>query len=230
MKQVWKRKNQQRLFKANIQATFNRATPQDIHTGTHWYLKAATAVTSIADKYNLEAWRVAGVVAVLSPSMPWHRNVKTAEHFITSTQANVDVLASEFKAGAYGFKNKRTALDYMTCEPADSSYSLPRLGPKTGAFYWNLLGDLKVPTIDGHMYACMLGDQHASTHEIYAQHGRLTGKRYKVLADALVTAADSNRLLPAVFQAITWTVWRRLKNENSELRQGGYRQDSEVPF
>ena len=227
---IWKYKEPLPIFKANIEAVYQLATADDIRRGVRWYPDARKQVESLAERFNLEPWRVAGVVAALSPSITWSRNLETAESFIAAHVAGVDVLDRSFKAGTYGYRNKRVALDFLEVDAEQwaGSGTMPKLGPKTGAFYSNILGSDDA-TIDGHMYAVMIGDETASTQDIYAQHGRITAKRHRLLATALSSVAADNGLPVATFQAIVWITWRRLKNENPNLRQG-YRVDEEVPF
>lgn len=226
MRQIWKRKHPERIFKANLQAVYQLSTAEDMKAGGRWYPNGKRSVEVLADRFNLEPRRCAGVVAALSPSCAWGKNLEYAKHFISGFVAGVDVLAQSFKAGTYGLKNKTTALGFLTTKPIDEEF--PKLGPKTGQFYCNLLGDLSSATVDGHMYAMMVADDEAPTHEIYAKHGRLTQGRYNVLAKALTSVAYDNGMAPATFQAIVWITWRRLKDENSNLKQG-YR-SNEVPF
>ena len=227
MKNVWKYKDPSKGFKANLEAIYQLSTTEDMKHGGRWYPDAERSVGVLAERYDIEPWRVAGVVAALSPSCAWGINLEFAERLISGYVAGGDVLEPSFKAGTYGLRNKTIALNYLTCDSA-FNFTKPQLGPKTGSFYCNLLGDLSAVTVDGHMYAIMVGDENAPTQDIYSLHGRLTHKRYKVLANAVIDVAQSNGMTPAALQAIVWITWRRLKDENPKLKQG-YR-SNEVPF
>ncbi len=225
MKNVWKYKDPIKGFKANLEAVYQRSTAEDMKRGGRWYPDAERSVGVLAERYDIEPWRAAGVVAALSPSCTWSNNLEFAETLISGFKAGVDVLAPSFKAGTYGLKNKTTALRFLTCKSDQwiGYDSRPKLGPKTDSFYHNLLGGSFKATVDGHMYAVMIGDENASTRAIYSLHGRLTHRRYSILSDAVISVARSNGMTPATFQAIVWITWRRLKDENMELRQADYR-------
>ena len=63
----------------NLDYFFNQATDQEIKQGLAWYKNAHDFVIDTADKYNLQAYKVASVVSALSPRNKWKQNLIDAD-------------------------------------------------------------------------------------------------------------------------------------------------------
>ena len=72
-----------------IVARFTLATSQEVQLGTDWYPSAYKIAVRLAGKYRIPTETAAGVIAALSPSNRWERNIVDAE-----------ALIKVFKAGA----------------------------------------------------------------------------------------------------------------------------------
>ena len=63
-------------YTRNILACFKQATQDEIDHGLTWYADAKTDAQEMADKYELPLHIVVGVVAALSPTNRWERNLR----------------------------------------------------------------------------------------------------------------------------------------------------------
>ena len=65
-----------------IVARFSLATSQEVQLGCDWYPSAYKIAVRIAGKYGIPTETAAGVIAALSASYRWERNVYDAEALI----------------------------------------------------------------------------------------------------------------------------------------------------
>jgi hypothetical protein len=180
----------------NIVRVWEQATEAEIADGVNWY-RDAHALALKLDPANPNA--AAGVIAALSPMMSWGQNVNLA------VRAYADGAASGALSGSVAKANR--ILNGETPEDVLG-------GNKVRAFY----GCIADPSsdavcIDRHAFDIAVGrvTNNASRHAL--------GRKgtYERFAAAYVRAADilSKRLGTPVsaseVQAVTWTVWRRLK-------------------
>lgn len=63
----------------NLDYFFNIATKKDIKNGLNWYKLANNEAQIIANKYNLDVYKVAQVISALSPRNKWKQNIKDAD-------------------------------------------------------------------------------------------------------------------------------------------------------
>jgi len=100
----------------NLDYFFNQATDKEIKQGLRWYKNAYNFVIHTADKYNLQAYKVASVVSALSPRNKWKQNLidadKVCEAFSLGLQpTNIKVCTfhtNKFKA--FNILNSNTAI------------------------------------------------------------------------------------------------------------------------
>jgi hypothetical protein len=181
---------------ARIVDVWRQATVSELVEGLDWYKDANALAVRLSPADPAAA---AGVIAALSPMMSWGQNVILAE------RAYVDGKAS----GAL-FSNVAKANRILSGERPEDVLG----GDKVRAFY----GVIADPTSDA-----VVVDRHAFDIAV----GRVTNNEsrqalgrkgvYESFARAYVRAAKTISretgmdVSPSQVQAVTWTVWRRLK-------------------
>jgi hypothetical protein len=174
-----------------IVATYRRADDDQTARGATWY-EEAHALARALDPSNIR--RAAGVIAALSPQMPWTRNVTLA------VRAYADGIASgaPFATMATRILRGEDLADVLN-------------GPKTRAFAETIADPAHADTVvvDRHALSVILSRN--STDKDANALGRKGA--YAACAAAYVAAADVLGVSATVVQATTWVVWRE-----SEIR------------
>ena len=199
-----------------IVARFTLATSQEVQLGCDWYPSALKIATRIADKYGLRVETVAGVIAALSPSNKWERNVYDAEALIKVWRAGAtrdEVLHPKYpiiKVCTY-LVQKTKAWDLLTT--SDPVVDILK-GVKTIEFFNCITNPaLDDVCIDGHAYSVWLGER-VTVHKV----PNLTGKiRHTIKQDYRDACSFINEELDehyttADLQAITWVTHKRIHN------------------
>ena len=173
---------------ANIIAIARRATPAEIESGVQWYQTAHNEASRIATLNE-----GAGVIAALSPRMPWDRNLAIAERAFVEGRASGALSANVAKANAI--------LD--GADPLDVLGGL-----KVRSFYANIIyPDGRDGTID-RLGFDMVNGRSTSDRE---RSGLSRKGVYEMHADYYREAGVILGLTGAQVQAITWCTWRRIK-------------------
>ena len=162
-----------------------------------WYQDAYKIACSLAQKYNTQTERVAGIIAALSPLKRWDKNVELAE----------DLLAGRYVGHTKNMVAK--AYKVSKCDIADIPAVLN--GNKITDFYSNIINptcDTRV-TIDRHAIMIAMGGVHISQSDLAKLSN--TDKRYSAIAEAYRRAAKKLGVRPLEVQAVTWVVWRKIK-------------------
>tara|TARA_R100000458_G_C8240925_1_gene220032 strand:- start:539 stop:1177 length:639 start_codon:yes stop_codon:yes gene_type:complete len=199
-----------------IVARFTLATSQEVQLGCDWYPSALKIATRIADKYELRIETVAGVIAALSPSNKWERNVYDAENFIKVWYAGAleeQVLHPKhpiIKVCTYR-KQKIKAWDILTRDiPIVEILS----GVKTIEFF-NCITNPKLDDvcIDGHAYSVWLGSR-VPVDKVPNIQGKIrqTIKQDYRDATAFINDELNEQYSAATIQAITWVTHKRIHN------------------
>ena len=71
-------------YTTNINKVFKQATAQEVNHGLTWYQDAQDACQAMADTYELPLAIVVGVVAALSPTNRWERNLIDADNMLAA--------------------------------------------------------------------------------------------------------------------------------------------------
>jgi hypothetical protein len=164
-----------------------------------WYHEAYALCRDMAATYDLPTYRVAAVVAALSPRLGWGPNIRLAERMLASggTLAN----------GALG-NSLRAARDVyaMDGDPLERLTSR-----KVGNFYRAIISrGADGIVIDRHAYDVAVGHRHSD-----ATRPSLTPLQYDRVAEcyrraARILSAEIGRpLSPSDVQAACWVEWRR---------------------
>lgn len=181
---------------ANIVRVWEQATVKEMSEGMDWYRDAHALAVKLSPESPRHA---AGVIAALSPMMDWGQNVNLA----------VRAYRDGYASGALS-QSVSKATRILNGEDPDAVLG----GNKVRAFY----GVIADPTSDA-----VVVDRHAFDIAV----GRVTnndsrhalGRKgvYETFANAYVRAAKTISkqtgmdVSASQVQAVTWTVWRRLK-------------------
>ena len=169
----------------NILNWYWQADETDRKEGSFWYESAFDLVTDIAYQTCDPHFKIAGIIAALSPQKSWNENKNIVNRWF------------------FGDKKGHTKQQLDKCRRIMAADTLEEVleilgGLKTRAFCLNILG------FDQHV--CI--DRHAMT--IAGFSGNLTPKRYAEISEAYITAAYQLEISPANLQAITWVAYRRI--------------------
>jgi hypothetical protein len=203
------------LSHGNILATFFHASAAELQHGAQWYRDALRFCAAVAESTGLPLTSVAGVTAALSPNNRWPRNQADAERLCRTFAAGTLADAAQVKVSTF-HGNKQKALAILA-----GDQPLEVLGGlKVRAFYNCILGDAGV-CVDGHAYAIWLGSYVPTT-----KTPKLSPKLYESIAAAYgqaavtINTATGANYSAAQIQAITWTVWQRIRREVSTVEVG----------
>lgn len=197
----------------NILAVFEQATPEEVSHGVEWYALAHAQAQAIADRVELPLVVVVGVIAALSPTNQWDRNLVDAENLCTAFVQGYypeDVMVCTY----HKMKEKAwTILVDLTKDPTATHVDPEAVaeilrGPKITDFFYCILGDQSRCVIDGHAW-CIANADRRTMQEVPN-----IGKRNRhAMQDAY---AEAGRLAGGYaayeMQAITWVAWRRIHN------------------
>lgn len=185
------------FYAVNVRDVLARANESDYCDGLAWYTRARELAAKVA---HGDVSKGAGVIAALSPQMPWNRNIELAEKCCKRKR---------FAGMGQTHNNARKARQIWQGKAPLSVLG----GNKTRAFYECIVsaGQTEQVCIDRHAIAVCLGrDATQRERSIF----RNTGKHrtlYYNYAEAYRIVARENGMKPSTVQAITWLVWRREK-------------------
>lgn len=200
------------LSHGHILAVFFAANSAERLKGAQWYSDALRFCASVAESTGLSVSTVAGVTAALSPNNRWPRNQADAERLCHAFSAGTLADAAAVKVSTFN-GNKQKALQILAgAQPLDVLGGL-----KVRAFYDCILGNNEAVCVDGHAYAIWIGSYVPTT-----KTPKISPKLYASIAAAYGHAATTiNGILGTAYsaaqiQAITWTVWQRIRKEIEE--------------
>lgn len=191
----------QRTYAANpnsarILDVWAQATVGELDEGLHWY-ESAFAFALTLDPERTE--RAAGVIAALSPMKSWKDNCILA----------VRAFEQGFASGALGANVAKADAILSGADPLEILG-----GSKVRNFYKSILNPLDPDAvcIDRHAFDIAVGRiTNDQTRGALKRKGVYEGfgAAYKRAARAI--SKEGYDVVPAQVQAVTWTVWRRLK-------------------
>jgi hypothetical protein len=175
-------------YAENILDAAASASESDWLHGNQWYPVAHELAEIIG---HGDVRKGAGIIAALSPQLPWERNVELAQDASAGTFHGCLPLSLDRARRSYEGEDPATVL------PTDS---------KTWNFWRNILDpeDPDPVTIDRHAYAVAVREPLTS----------LTSKQYGFLAQAYRLAVirfGIENMTACRLQAVTWTWYRRTK-------------------
>lgn len=198
------------MYQENLRLVWERATQQDRQDGRDWYPTALDRAQTIGRRHRVEAQRVVGVIAALSPGSDWDRNVGDASDAVSEYATGTTRQAFlRLPIGSYGRRNREKAFKIL--KGLDALEVLG--GKKVRAFYQCIRNPQDEFTV------CV--DRHAKN----AARGVISRDResivrpseYEPIAEAYRAEALRVGVLPMVYQATVWTCWKRL---HGNLDQG----------
>lgn len=188
---------------ARIREVWDLATLSEIEEGMSWY-DDARRIAETMDSDNV--YRAAGVIAALSPRLDWGRNVMLAQRAYEAFEQ--DPAMPGHKWGTLG-TNADKAYRILKGENPDDVLK----GDKVTAFYRAIVDGSGV-VIDRHAFDVAMGRvTNDETRGALSRKGVYDqfAARYIIAASKLTDELDEY-VSPAQVQAVTWVVWRRLKN------------------
>lgn len=162
-----------------------------------WYANASETLYSLCGESSLDYRTVCAVVAVLSPTLRWDKNLLTARQIITDFQG--DGVMGGYMAYA---ANVHKAVRILSGENPDNVLG----GLKVTAFYHNLLQpdvNTGYVTVDRHAINIAFHGINASSRK--SGDYTATAKAHRVIADAYVQVAQQFDVLPQQLQAAVWS-------------------------
>lgn len=170
-----------------IMSAYRQASGAIRAQGRSWYPDAERFARSVSAETGASRATVIGIIAALSPRIQWSKNKSFAARHVGGEDVPVLPLSAE-RAGA--IRSGATPLSVLG-------------GPKTRAFYRNIMGATDPVTVDCHTMAVAnwTTDADAPTH-----------KQYRQIADAYRIAARECGETPRSMQAIVWIVARGRSN------------------
>ena len=191
-------------YTRNILACFKQATQSEIDHGLTWYDDAKADAQSMADKYELPLHIVVGVIAALSPTNRWERNLIDADNML-----------GVFTSGGYvesctpcTYKTMRDkAWSILSSTPHDAdAVAFILKGPKITDFFYCIMGH-DVCVIDGHAW-CIANNDRRTLQEVPN-----IGKKLRAeLQECYRRAAKKHGITAYQMQAATWVAWKRIHN------------------
>ena len=192
-------------YTTNINKVLKQATAQEVNHGLTWYQDAQDACQDMADTYELPLAIVVGVVAALSPTNRWERNLIDADNMLAA-----------FTGGGYvedtapcTYKTMRgkawLILSNGVAQDVDAIAKTLN-GPKITDFFLCIMGQ-DVCVIDGHAW-CIANADRRTMQEVPS----IGKKLRKELQAAYSKAGKRHNMTAFQMQAATWVTWKRLHN------------------
>jgi hypothetical protein len=173
----------------HILAAYMRASDDDRAFGIAWYPAARELAESLLPT---DVSTAAGVLAAMSPMTSWPENIKRA------------ILAINGEHVKHTEPNAIKVLRILSGEAPLDVLS----GPKTRAFYLNIMGidSDETVTVDRHAIDVACGQVLSDSERAGAIRGKAG---YGKVADMYREAASIIGVTPCALQAIVWVYWRR---------------------
>lgn len=183
----------------NILAVLNEANEAEIDHGTTWYHTACKRAQEIADEAQLPLDVVVGVIAALSPTNEWEKNLTDARN-----------LCLEFVRGGYMEDVKCSTYNTMKEKAWAILVGVDNIpahlnGPKITDFYSCIMGDESACVIDGHAW-CIANNERRTMQEV----PNIGKKARQQMQEAYAAAGKAVGFHAYQIQAITWVAWRRM--------------------
>ena len=191
----------------NILAVYSLASRGEIVEGREWYDRAFKVAESIGETHGIDTRKSAAVIAALSPSNRWSRNMVDAENLVRAFSIGGRDEAENVKCATYG-KMKDKAIRILEGNISDIETTLK--GQKITAFYRCIMGSQDTVCVDGHAYCIWFGDR-----MVLSDVPNIGKKMYAEITSDYVEAArilteSGNPITCYEVQAVTWVAWRRL--------------------
>ena len=208
-------KQDYKVTKGNIHNIYKQASQDEINAGLVWY-KLAKDFTMLLEStldFEISYKKIAGVVAALSVQNQWNTNKKDALNVCMAYFENNnldDVLVSTYPIC------KDKAIKILQSDGSNDSIEtiLGVNARKTKNFYWNIIGDDRAITVDGHAFN-IATNRVSSLKEVPS----ISKKNYKILqteyklATTFINKKYNLSLKVSDVQAITWVTYKRINDK-----------------
>lgn len=170
-------------------AAYHGASAADHAAGARWYADAEAAARALAAGTDgaITTDTAAGIIAALSPRMPWARNLRLAAEAVDQHMSGRPITL-----GAMG-------TSIANVERVLRGESLR--APKIRAFAANIAGDTAAVTVD--VWAAR-----AATGDPMPDGSNITPAQYRRIAAAYTEAAERVGITPRDLQATVWVAIR----------------------
>lgn len=176
-----------------IISIYRSATPAEVNQGLEWYEAAHTFALGLSERYDLKLGHAAGIIAALSPRLPWDLNMRAADQLCRTGDAPVL------------FDNKRKARAILHGADPDDV-----LGGFKVRNFWHCIEDpffTDSVAVDRHAVDLAMGQAGDDKSRKFLEYAL----GYNIVADAYRSAARRADVRPLQMQAITWVAWRNKK-------------------
>lgn len=181
-----------KLSKSKVLATFGRASRDQLSNGMAWYRNANNICQEIAEIYSQPVRSVVGVMAALSPSCSWEKNI---ENTITLLRGKRDGIVT------YPANIRKAEKIARGRDPADVLG-----GRKVVSFFELILNPDNGHDVCIDRHAVKVVTRYRWLDEQESQ--RFLRSQYDRACDVFRTAAKKEGVLPHQMQAVTWLVQR----------------------
>jgi len=169
---------------SNILAIYDQASNDEVMSGLSWYPTAHEVAREASNVIS-----GAGIIAALSPRLPWHRNIILARQCFDSP-LNGGALGNSVRA-ANAIRNGAHPLDVLG-------------GLKTRAFFDNIANPFTSRAVTVDVHAIRIAG--------ITDRDSIGKGLYNEISAAYTDAAKYAGISPAEMQAITWVTYRRIIN------------------
>ena len=188
----------------NLRITYDKSDAMDRNLGRYYYYDFGNRVYQTAKRYGCESSTTAcGVYAALSPNNSERSNLEDMARAISTFQGALSSLDNRWErlvVRTYG-KNKAKALEILKGANPDAVLK----GPKTNAFYHNLLNpNDPYVTVDGHMANIWNGVR------VPLDLAGINLEQYQTIVGGIRELAAEVEMLPCQLQSTLWGTWRRI--------------------
>ena len=182
-------------YTQNILDTFAKATHEEIEAGREWYADALSQCVAMADKHELPLHIVVGVVAALSPTNRWERNLVDADNMLKTFMIGgyvEDTAPCTYKT----MRDKAWSILEEHLKDADA-VALRLNGPKITDFFWCIIGDQSQCVIDSHAW-CIANADRRTMQEVPSIRKKLRAEIKSAYAAAGKEVCFSAYEMPAI--------------------------------
>jgi hypothetical protein len=181
-------------IRANLNAWFANASPQNIKDGKAWYVDAQKFCHELATEFDVNPYICASVVSCLSPNNKWQRNKLDARAVLVAWKNGLN--ADSVKVCTYN-ANKAKAFRVL-----NEGEAIAASAPKTHAFAMNvgLLSPDHITIDKWHVRACLTKPRDGVTATVET----VTDKQYRRIEAITAQIAKLNGLKGYELQAIIW--------------------------
>ncbi len=189
----------------NILRLYRSATPAERAEGETWYSSALTHAVGMSDRYGVTVHQAVAVIAVLSPQVPWDRNLVAADELLRTGDCSGVLGLSKAKAlRILSGEDVGTVMACPACVSAMGAHVCS--GEKVRSFYAAIMaaGETDTVCVDRHAYDAAIGER----GDDRTRHALDRKGVYGAVADAYRSAASTLGVSAAVVQAVVWVAWR----------------------